>query len=70
MEAEAPKHYVIIVATAFMLTFGCFNAVQQQLTSLFGHSGYFVLSTNQAAFVVGTVVGAAVGTLPAATGRW
>jgi MFS family permease len=54
---RAPPSYVNYAAAAFCLTFGSYFAVANQLTSLLGLEGFFILASLQAAFVVGTMFG-------------
>ncbi len=58
--AEAPGHYVIVLAACFCATFGSYFAVANQLTSTMGRAGFFLLVCVQGAFVAGSFLGAAV----------
>ena len=56
-EQVAPTSYVFIVGLAFCLTFGSYFAVSNQLTSILGQQGFFILSIIQATFLIGTFFG-------------
>jgi MFS family permease len=58
--ATAPPNYVVFVALSFCFTFGAYFAVANQLTSILGQMGFFILSIIQGSFLIGTFFGALV----------
>ena len=57
MGEAAPDEYVVIIALSFCLTFGAYFAVANQLTSILGQQGFYILSIIQGSFLVGTFLG-------------
>lgn len=55
--ARAPSSYVIIIALTFCLNFGAYFAIANQLTSIFGQQGFYILTVIQFSFLCGTFLG-------------